>query len=96
MFDAMFKALSDPTRRKILRMLHKGDMTAGDIADRFSISKPSVSHHLNVLKQAGLVIDERKGQFIFYTLNTTVFQEVLTWFSEFVDRRKGDGHVPNR
>jgi len=96
LFDAMFKALSDPTRRKILRMLREGDMTAGDIADRFSISKPSVSHHLNVLKQAGLIIDERKGQFIFYSLNTTVFQEVFTWFNDFVDRRKGDDNVKSK
>jgi ArsR family transcriptional regulator, arsenate/arsenite/antimonite-responsive transcriptional repressor len=74
-----FKALSDATRREILRLLSGGDMTAGEIAARFAISKPSISHHLGVLKQAGLVFDERRGQNIVYALNTTVFQEVLGW-----------------
>ena len=78
-----FKALADPTRRKIIQMLRDGDMTAGDIAEQFSISKPSISHHLNLLKQAGIVIDERKGQFIYYSLNTTVFQEMVGWLLAF-------------
>ncbi|MGI6547578.1 MAG: autorepressor SdpR family transcription factor [Bacillota bacterium] len=78
----VFKALSDGNRRKILRMLEKGNMTAGEIAEQFDISKPSISHHLNVLKQANLVQDMRKGQNIYYELNTTVFQDVLNWFHE--------------
>lgn len=78
--NLMFKALSDPTRRKIIMMLKKGDMTAGDIAAQFAISKPSISYHLNMLKQASLVIDERRGQNIRYSLNTTVFQEAVSWF----------------
>ncbi len=75
----LFKALSDPTRRRILEMLREEDLSAGDIADEFKISKPSISHHLNQLKQAGLVLTERDGQNIIYSLNTTVFQEVLSW-----------------
>lgn len=74
-----FKALADPTRREILRLLARGDMSAGEIAARFTLSKPSISHHLGMLKQAGLVQDERQGQNIIYSLNTTVFQEVLGW-----------------
>jgi DNA-binding transcriptional ArsR family regulator len=77
--NLMFKALSDPTRRKIIMLLKDGDMNAGEIAEKFSISKPSISHHLNMLKQASLVLDERKGQNIVYSLNTTVFQEVINW-----------------
>ena len=80
-----FKALADPTRRKIIQMLKHRDMTAGDIAEQFSISKPSISHHLNLLKQADIVIDERKGQFIYYSLNTTVFQELVGWLLDFGD-----------
>ena len=79
-----FKALADPTRREILKMLQAGDLSAGEIARNFSMSKPSISHHLGVLKQAGLVIDERQGQNIVYSLNTTVFQEVLGCFLGFL------------
>lgn len=81
----LFKALSDKTRRKILEMLKGGDMTAGDIADRFEMTKPSITHHLNILYQADLVDKERDGQFIYYTLNTTVMQDVLSWVMEFAD-----------
>lgn len=77
--NIMFKALADPTRRKIIMLLRDGDMNAGDIADHFNISKPSISRHLNLLKQATLVLDERRGQNIVYSLNTTVFQEVVKW-----------------
>jgi len=77
-----FKALSDPTRRQILELLRQGDLTAGAIAEHFQISKPSISHHLNLLKQAGLVVDERQGQNILYSLNTSVLEEVLRWFLE--------------
>jgi ArsR family transcriptional regulator, arsenate/arsenite/antimonite-responsive transcriptional repressor len=81
-----FKALSDPTRRQILQMLQQGDMTAGDIADQFTMSKPSISHHLNLLKQAELVLDVRRGQHIIYSLNTTVFDEVMAWFMQFMGK----------
>lgn len=71
-------ALSDHTRRKILKMLQKRDMTAGQIASHFpALSLPSLSHHFSILKQANLVTSERKGQKIIYSLNTTVFYEVL-------------------
>ncbi len=76
----VFKALSDSTRRKILELLSEKDMNAGEIADYFNISKPSISHHLAILKNADLISDERKGQNIVYTLNTTVFQDVVRWF----------------
>ncbi|QMV41630.1 autorepressor SdpR family transcription factor [Cohnella cholangitidis] len=75
-----FKALSDPTRRKILQLLKEKDLSAGDIADQFNISKPSISHHLNILKQAQLVQDERQGQNIIYSINLTVMQEAMGWF----------------
>ena len=78
-----FKALADPTRRRILELLAQGDLTAGEIAAHFEMAKPSVSHHLSVLKSAGLVTDERQGQNIVYCLNLTVFQEVLKWFYDF-------------
>jgi ArsR family transcriptional regulator, arsenate/arsenite/antimonite-responsive transcriptional repressor len=77
--NAIFKALADPTRREILRLLARGDLAAGEIAYRFEMTKPSISHHLGVLKQAGLVQDERRGQNIIYSLNTTVFQDVVSW-----------------
>ncbi|GAA0115915.1 autorepressor SdpR family transcription factor [Clostridium senegalense] len=80
MFNDVFKALSDPTRRKILDLLKNSDMTAGEISDSFNISKPSISHHLSLLKQADLVSDERKGQYIYYSLNTSVFEDLMKWF----------------
>jgi len=77
--NELFKALCDPTRRKILELLKDGDLSAGEIAAAFDIGKPSISHHLKELKVAGLVLSERKGQSIIYSLNTTVFQELLAW-----------------
>ncbi|HET9223824.1 MAG TPA: autorepressor SdpR family transcription factor [Roseiflexaceae bacterium] len=76
-------ALADPTRRAILQMLNERDMTAGEISARFHISAPSVSHHLNVLKQAELVRSERNGQTIVYSLNSTVVQEFLQQLLQF-------------
>ena len=75
-----FKALADPTRRRILELLAGGELTAGEIADQFDMTKPSVSHHLAILKNAGLVDDERRGQNIVYSVNMTVFQELMKWF----------------
>lgn len=75
-----FKALSDPTRRKILQLLRQKNLTAGEIADHFTISKPSISHHLSILKHADLIQDERQGQNIMYYLNTTVVDDLLGWF----------------
>ena len=86
--NLLFKALNDETRRKILAMLKSGDKTAGEIADGFSISKPSISHHLDLLKQAGLVEAVKEGQFITYSLNTTVMDEIAQWFIQFKTKKK--------
>jgi DNA-binding transcriptional ArsR family regulator len=77
--NAIFKALNDPTRREILELLKAKDLTAGEIADQFNISKPSISHHLDLLRQAGLVVSVKEGQFVYYSLNTTVMDEMLKW-----------------
>ncbi|GEM04354.1 transcriptional regulator [Halolactibacillus miurensis] len=82
-----FKALADPTRRKILDLLKAKDLTAGEIADQFEMSKPSISQHLKILKAANLIEDEKQGQYIYYHLNTTVFQELISWAMSFT---KGD------
>jgi ArsR family transcriptional regulator len=84
--NEIFKALADPTRREILRILGRGEMSAGDLAEGFDISKPSVSHHFSVLKQADLIHSRREGQQIFYSLNTTVMQDVLTWMWDLFGR----------
>lgn len=74
-----FKALNDPIRRKILELLREKDMNAGEIADHFDITKPSISHHLDLLKQADLVMSIKNGQFVNYSLNTTVVDEIIQW-----------------
>jgi ArsR family transcriptional regulator len=73
----VFKALSDPTRREILRLLSSGEKSAGEIADRFDMTKPSISHHFAVLKGADLIRSRREGQQIYYALNTTVVEDVV-------------------
>jgi DNA-binding transcriptional ArsR family regulator len=73
-----FKALADPTRREVLRLLRGGEMTAGELAERFDMTKPSMSHHFSVLKQADLIGSRREGQQIYYYLNTTVVEDLLT------------------
>lgn len=84
----LFKALNDPTRREILELLKTKDMTAGEIADKFNISKPSISHHLDLLKQAGLVVSVKEGQFIIYSINTTVMDEMLKWLLQLSKKTK--------
>jgi len=86
--NSVFKALNDPTRREILRLLQEKDMTAGEIVDQFNISGPSISHHLDLLKQASLVTSVKEGQFIYYSLNTTVVDEILKWFLQFKSKKK--------
>lgn len=76
---AIFRALDDDTRRQILLLLRENDLTAGEIADNFDISKPSISHHLELLKKANLVTSEKKGQFVIYSINTTVLEEIIQW-----------------
>lgn len=72
-----FKALSDKTRREILKLLNDKDMSAGEIAEHFDMSKPSISKHLDILREAELISSEKKGQFVIYSINTSVIQEVL-------------------
>lgn len=83
--NKLFKALNDPTRRRILDMLKQQDLTAGEIADAFNISKPSISHHLDLLKQADLISATREGQFLRYTLDTTVLEDALQWLMDLVE-----------
>ena len=84
----IFQALDDPTRRHILELLKKQDLSAGDIASEFDMTKPSVSHHLDILKQAGLVIAMRRGQFQVYSLNLSVMDEAVTWLLDLKKKRK--------
>lgn len=84
--DAVFKALSDPTRREILRLLSHGEKTAGELAEQFDMTKPSMSHHFTVLKDAELITSRREGQQIWYRLNSTVAQDAIAWVMELVDR----------
>jgi ArsR family transcriptional regulator len=86
--DAVFKALNDPTRREILELLKEREMTAGEIADQFNMSWPSISHHLDLLKQAKFVDAEKDGQYIYYSLNITVVDEILKWIMQFKTKKK--------
>jgi DNA-binding transcriptional ArsR family regulator len=85
--NIVFKALNDATRREILELLKDRDMTAGEIADQFNMTKPSISHHLDLLKQAGLVVSIKEGQFIHYSINTTVMEEMLKWMMQFKSKK---------
>jgi hypothetical protein len=81
--NAVFKALNDVTRREILELLKDKELQAGEIAAYFAISKPSISHHLDILKQADLIASEKKGQFVIYSINTTIMEDVLQWILTF-------------
>jgi ArsR family transcriptional regulator len=83
-----YQALADPTRRRILEILGSGPKNAGDLGANFDMTAASVSHHLSVLREAGLVDSEKKGQQVIYTLNTTVFQEILLWVQKMRDGGK--------
>ena len=80
------KALSDPTRREILGLLKKSRLSAGEIAEQFSVSGAAVSRHLSILKEAELIRDEREGKFIFYELNASVLEDIMLWITDL----KGD------
>ena len=82
-FAETFKALSDPARREILVMLKKGKMSAGDIGQRFEMTGATISYHLSQLKKAGLVFETKHKNFIFYELNTSVFEEAMLWLAQF-------------
>jgi len=75
----IFKALNDPTRREILKMLRRRDMTAGEISDKFNMKAPSISHHLDKLKRAGLVTTVKQGQFVLYSINMTIVEDLLQY-----------------
>ena len=83
-----FRALADPTRREILDLLGRGEMTAGALAEKFDMSKPSMSHHFAVLKDADLITSRREGQQIWYALNTTVVQDVMAWAMQLIEDSK--------
>lgn len=84
--DSVFKAIADPHRRKILKLLKKGDMSVSEIQKHFDFTGATLSHHLDALKRANLVVAERRGQFIFYSLNTSVLEEVLSAFYNFFSK----------
>ncbi len=79
------KAISDPTRREILALLKKGKLSAGEIVEKFNITGASISRHLSILKEAGLVRDVKKGKYIYYEINLSAMQEVLSWVAEFME-----------
>lgn len=92
--DNVFKALSDPNRRQVIKLLRKNDaMKAGEIAEHFSISKPAISEHLKILKNANLIYSEKKGQFVEYSLNTSIFEEIISFFFEIIPE-KNQGKNP--
>ena len=92
MNDAFFQAMANETRREIIRLLKQKDMTAGEIASHFSISKPSISRHLNKMKNAGLIVPERKGNQILYAINMTVLQEMAVEFLSLVQKKEESCH----
>ena len=84
--NEVFKALSDPTRRKILELLRREDMTPSEIMGKIKVSQPTLSHHLDILKRAGLVDSEREGQFVKYSLNMSVFEMALEYILKFIKK----------
>jgi len=87
--NSVFRALNDPIRRKILEILKKdGDLSAGQIADHFNVAKSTISHHLDLLKQAELVHMVRDGQHLYYSINTTIIDEVLGWAVKLSSKKK--------
>ena len=82
-FQKTFKALSDSTRRKILNLLKHGSLSAGEIGQHFDITGATISHHLSILKDAGLVTDEKRGKYVYYELNLSVLEEIINWLQDF-------------
>lgn len=80
-FQESFKALSDSTRREILQLLKSGSLSAGEIVDHFDMTGATISHHLTILKNAGLIADKKVGKYIYYELNLSVVEEVMSWFA---------------
>jgi DNA-binding transcriptional ArsR family regulator len=90
--NLLFKALRDPTRRRILEMLKERDHTVGEIGDAFEMSLPSISYHLDLLKNAELVFARKNGQFVTYSLDTTVLEDSLGWLLQLIEKPKGKRH----
>ena len=90
MLQDTLKALSDPTRRKILELLKKGPLSAGEIGDHFEMTGATLSHHLSILKKAGLVDDSKKGTFVYYEINTSVMEDILTWIAGFMEDKRDE------
>ena len=84
----VFKAISDPTRREILKLLNDKDLSAGEIAEHFDISKPALSKHLNILREAELVSSEKQGNFVIYSINVTVLQQALSGFMAIFGKKE--------
>jgi ArsR family transcriptional regulator len=89
--NLLFKAIADPTRREVLRLLRKGEMTAGDLAASFDMTKPTMSHHFAALKEADLITSRKEGQTIWYGLNTTVMEDVVAWAMDLAGGKTDGG-----
>jgi DNA-binding transcriptional ArsR family regulator len=94
--DELFRALGDPTRREILRLLRRGDLSAGEIAERFPLARSTLSGHFRVLLHAGLVVRERRGTTILYSLNVSAFEEAVAGVLELLDARRARAVRPRR
>ena len=90
MLQDTLKALSDPSRRKILELLKKGPLSAGEIGEHFEMTGATLSHHLSILKKAGLVDDSKKGTFVYYEINTSVMEDILAWVTGFMEDKKDE------
>jgi DNA-binding transcriptional ArsR family regulator len=86
-FQESFKALSDPTRRQIIEILRSGKMSAGEIVEHFQMTGASISHHLSILKNADLVVDDKQGKYIYYELNLSVVEEILAWLASLKEEK---------
>ncbi|NDK08802.1 autorepressor SdpR family transcription factor [Candidatus Gracilibacteria bacterium] len=85
--NSIYKALGDPNRRKILEILKEGDLSVNEILKHFSITQASLSHHLDILKRSNLVIDDKRGQFVYYSLNVSVFEEFVKGLMDFIEKK---------
>ncbi|AWE07289.1 transcriptional regulator [Lysinibacillus sp. 2017] len=83
----IFKAIADPIRREILNLLKESDLTVNEIVEKFNISQPSISNHLTILRNAGLITSEKSGRHIYYSLNTTVLEESFKWFLSLINTK---------
>lgn len=89
-FESSFKALSDPVRREILQILKNGRLSAGEIGSHFDMTGATISYHLNILKKTGLIWEEKEKNFVYYDLNTSILEEIMTWLIELEGNRNGE------